>query len=81
MATPNEASHVLVPELLALIKVIDLSGSIRLKENTSIRWYGFEHRFRTAQSAYGLTEIHRDGIRTAHLVANRAAIRPLRFSR
>ena len=74
VATPNETSHELVPDLLAhSLKVIDLSGSFRLKENTLYpKWYGFEHRFPDLLEAavYGLTEIHRDAIRTAQLVAN-----------
>ena len=74
VATPNETSHELVPDLLAhSLKVIDLSGSFRLKENTLYpKWYGFEHRFPDLLEAavYGLTEIHRDAIRKAQLVAN-----------
>jgi N-acetyl-gamma-glutamyl-phosphate reductase len=74
VATPNETSHELVPELLAhSLRVIDLSGSFRLKGNGLYpKWYGFEHRFPDlVQSAiYGLTEIHRDAVRTAQLVAN-----------
>jgi N-acetyl-gamma-glutamyl-phosphate reductase len=74
VATPNETSHELVPELLAhSLRVIDLSGSFRLKgDRLYPTWYGFEHRFpELLQSAvYGLTEVHREAIRTAQLVAN-----------
>ena len=74
VATPNETSHELVPKIMGShLRVIDLSGSFRLKENAVYpKWYGFEHRFPALlQSAvYGLTEIHREAIRSAQLVAN-----------
>ncbi|PYV45817.1 MAG: N-acetyl-gamma-glutamyl-phosphate reductase [Acidobacteria bacterium] len=74
LATPNEISHELVPKLLERkLRVIDLSGSYRLKQSALYsRWYGFEHQFpKLLESAvYGLTEIHRDSIRTAQLLAN-----------
>src|SRR5882724_696040 len=47
LATPNETSHALVPQLLQHnLKVIDPSGSYRLREKTLYpHWYGFEHQF------------------------------------
>src|SRR5262245_27172105 len=47
LATPNETSHELVPELLERkLRVIDLSGSYRLREKgLYLQWYGFEHHF------------------------------------
>jgi N-acetyl-gamma-glutamyl-phosphate reductase len=74
LATPNETSHELVPQLLQRkLKVIDLSGSYRLKEKGLYpHWYGFEHRFPTLldSAVYGLTEVNRERIRTAKLLAN-----------
>jgi N-acetyl-gamma-glutamyl-phosphate reductase len=74
LATPNETSHELVPHLLQRgIRVIDLSGSYRLR-NPSLysEWYGFQHQFPDLldQAVYGLTEIKREQIRAAQLVAN-----------
>jgi N-acetyl-gamma-glutamyl-phosphate reductase len=74
LATPNETSHELVPELLERgLRVIDLSGAYRLRQPSLYpQWYGFEHRFPGLLdlAAYGLTEINRDSIRSALLVAN-----------
>ncbi len=74
LATPNETSHELVPELLdRKLRVIDLSGSYRLRQADLYgRWYGFEHRFPALlQSAvYGLTEVYHEQIRSAQLLAN-----------
>jgi N-acetyl-gamma-glutamyl-phosphate reductase len=74
LATPNETSHDLVPQLLERhLRVIDLSGAYRLKQpDLYPTWYGFEHHFAPALQAavYGLTEIHRACIREATLLAN-----------
>jgi N-acetyl-gamma-glutamyl-phosphate reductase len=74
LATPNEASHELVPQLLKRnLRVVDLSGSYRLRQSPLYpQWYGFEHRFPDLleSAAYGLTEIKRDCVREARLVAN-----------
>jgi N-acetyl-gamma-glutamyl-phosphate reductase len=74
LATPNETSHDLVPQLLKHgLRVIDLSGAYRLKQpDLYPKWYGFEHHFAPvlATSVYGLTEIHRASIRQASLLAN-----------
>ena len=74
LATPNETSHDLVPQLLERqLRVIDLSGAYRLKQpDLYPKWYGFEHHFApTLKTAvYGLTEIHRPSIRQASLLAN-----------
>jgi N-acetyl-gamma-glutamyl-phosphate reductase len=53
--------------------VIDLSGDLRLPTPESYRtWYGQEHPAPDllGRAAYGLTEVCRDGIRGARLVAN-----------
>jgi len=74
LATPNETSHELVPQLLEhQLRVIDLSGAYRLKQSDLYPlWYGFEHRFPSVldTAVYGLTEINRAQIRRASLLAN-----------
>jgi N-acetyl-gamma-glutamyl-phosphate reductase len=74
LATPNETSHELVPQLLGRkLRVIDLSGAYRLKQKALYpQWYGFEHQFPVFLEAavYGLTEVHRKSVRKTRLVAN-----------
>lgn len=44
LATPAEVSLKLAPKILEQgKKVIDLSGAFRLKKNSYLTWYGFEH--------------------------------------
>src|SRR6185436_3536318 len=61
LATPNEASVELVPEILDLgMRVIDLSGAFRLGEPSLYPgWYGFAHKRPEllAEAVYGLTEL------------------------
>src|SRR6187549_115685 len=58
LATPNETSHDLVPQLLERqLRVIDLSGAYRLKQpDLYPKWYGFQHHFAPAlkTAVYGL---------------------------
>lgn len=74
LATPNETSAELAPKLVAAgIRVIDLSGSFRLREPGEYeRWYGFTHPdpdlLRGA--VYGLTEWCDGELRGRPLVAN-----------
>jgi N-acetyl-gamma-glutamyl-phosphate reductase len=74
LATPNETSHELVPKFLERkLRVIDLSGSFRLKQRALYpSWYGFEHQFPwlLETAVYGLTEINREAVRRAQLLAN-----------
>ncbi len=74
LGTPNETSHEIVPLLLKKnLKVIDLSGSFRLRQKTLYpKWYGYEHRHTELLdiSVYGLTEMNRESIRKAQLLAN-----------
>ena len=54
------------------VKVIDMSADFRLLDmKTYAEWYGHEHRAPALQgeAVYGLTEIYRDKIRSARLVA------------
>ena len=55
------------------VKVVDLSADFRLADvATYAEWYGHEHRAPDLQkeAVYGLTELYRDAIRPARLVAN-----------
>jgi len=74
LCTPNEVSYDLVPRLLdAGLRVVDLSGSFRLREAASYAsWYEFEHKVPELlrEAVYGLSEWNASGIRQARLVAN-----------
>lgn len=73
LATPAQASHDLVPQLVAHTRVIDLSGAYRLKDPTRYRsHYGFEHAHLALakEAVYGLPELFRERIAGARLVAN-----------
>ena len=91
LATPNEVSAEVAPQLLDLgIKVIDLSGAFRLGEPGMYpSWYGFDHP-RPAllgEAVYGLTELCNGELSKARLVANPGcyptsvllALRPLTY--
>jgi len=54
------------------IKVIDMSADFRLRDMaTYAEWYGHEHRAPNLQgeAVYGLTEVYREAIRSARLIA------------
>ena len=77
LATPHEASRSLVPEAIAQgLRVIDLSGAWRLKQEQHRATYGFEDADAvtaaelTAKAVYGLPELNADRIAPAQLVAN-----------
>src|SRR5580704_14197755 len=77
LATPHQASRSLVPEAIAQgLRVIDLSGAWRLKQEHHRAVYGFEDADSVAaadlteMAIYGLPELHRDQIHGAALVAN-----------
>lgn len=74
LATPDDVSLRWAPQFLAAgIKVIDISGAFRLLDRQEFKeYYGLEHNepVALAQAVYGLTEVNRDQIRTAKLVAN-----------
>lgn len=77
LATPHQASRSLVPEALANgLRVIDLSGAWRLKQQQHRAIYAFEDEGSltaaetTAMAVYGLPELNRDRISLATLVAN-----------
>jgi N-acetyl-gamma-glutamyl-phosphate reductase len=77
LATPHEASRVLVPEAIAQdMRVIDLSGAWRLQQERHRAIYGFEDSNTatvaelTEKAVYGLPELNGDRIANAGLVAN-----------
>jgi N-acetyl-gamma-glutamyl-phosphate reductase len=77
LATPHEVSRSLVPEAIAYgLRVIDLSGAWRLKQEQHRAIYGFEDADTvtatqlTEKAVYGLPELNGDRVANATLVAN-----------
>lgn len=77
LATPHEISRALVIEAIAHgLRVIDLSGAWRLKQEQHRAIYGFQDSDSvsaaelTAKAVYGLPELNGDCIANAALVAN-----------
>jgi N-acetyl-gamma-glutamyl-phosphate reductase len=77
LATPHEVSRTLVPEAISQgLRVIDLSGAWRLKQEEHRAIYGFEDADSetaaelTDKAVYGLPELVGDRIANALLVAN-----------
>jgi N-acetyl-gamma-glutamyl-phosphate reductase len=77
LATPHEASRELVPEAIARgLRVVDLSGAWRLKQEQHRAVYGFKDADTltaariTARAVYGLPELNGNRIPSAALVAN-----------
>jgi N-acetyl-gamma-glutamyl-phosphate reductase len=77
LAIPHEASRSLVPEAIAQgLRVIDLSGAWRLKQEHHRAIYSFQDADQataaelTAMAVYGLPELNADRIAAAQLVAN-----------
>jgi N-acetyl-gamma-glutamyl-phosphate reductase len=67
------AAHTAASALEAGARVIDLSADFRLKDAVSYReWYGLEHPAPSLlpEAVYGLTEVSRDMLPEARLVAN-----------
>ncbi|HEY7242755.1 MAG TPA: N-acetyl-gamma-glutamyl-phosphate reductase [Xanthobacteraceae bacterium] len=75
-ALPHGTTQKAIKHLIAAvarIKVIDLSADFRLGEPAAYaHWYGHEHYAPELQkeAVYGLTELNRDAIKGARLVAN-----------
>jgi N-acetyl-gamma-glutamyl-phosphate reductase len=75
-ALPHGTTQNVIKELLARAprtKVVDLSADFRLADPAAYaRWYGHAHAAPELQkeAVYGLTEIYRDRIKNARLVAN-----------
>ncbi|OGS16683.1 MAG: N-acetyl-gamma-glutamyl-phosphate reductase, partial [Elusimicrobia bacterium RIFOXYA2_FULL_58_8] len=77
LATPHELSRDLAPEAVDRgLRVIDLSGAWRLKEDRNRAVYGFKDKdaakaaLLDKTAVYGLPELNRAGIHTARLLAN-----------
>lgn len=77
LATPHEVSRALVPQAIKHgLRVIDLSGAWRLKQEQHRAIYGFQDADAltaaqlTDQAVYGLPELNAGLIETATLVAN-----------
>ena len=77
LATPHEISRALVPEAIAQgLRVIDLSGAWRLKNEQHRMIYGFEDSDASTaarlmdRAVYGLPELNADRIADADLIAN-----------
>ena len=73
-ALPHAASaEALVPYIRAGLPVIDLSADFRLRDPEEYaRWYGVPHPAPELleRAAYGLTELNREAVRSAQVVAN-----------
>ena len=71
LAVPEQAAADLAPPLMeAGLRVIDLSGAFRIRDEAArARWYPATKRL-PAGAAYGLTEFYKDDVRDARLVAN-----------
>jgi N-acetyl-gamma-glutamyl-phosphate reductase len=75
-ALPHATTQKVIKRLLAeapRTRVVDLSADFRLSDpDAYARWYGHEHQALDLQrhAVYGLTEVYRDKIKSARLVAN-----------
>jgi N-acetyl-gamma-glutamyl-phosphate reductase len=70
---PHATTQEVIAKLPSSLKVVDLSADFRLADiGVYAEWYGHEHRAPQLQkeAVYGLTELMRDAIRPARLVAN-----------
>ena len=70
---PHGTTQEIVSKIPEHVKVVDLSADFRLRDIDLYReWYGDEHKAPSLQSeaVYGLSEINREQIRHARLVAN-----------
>jgi N-acetyl-gamma-glutamyl-phosphate reductase len=70
---PHATTQEVIAKLPKALKVVDLSADFRLADiGVYAAWYGHEHRAPALQkeAVYGLTELMREAIRPARLVAN-----------
>jgi N-acetyl-gamma-glutamyl-phosphate reductase len=70
---PHGLTQEVIARLPAHLKIVDLSADFRLSNIADYAtWYGHEHHAPGLQkeAVYGLTEIKRDAVRQARLVAN-----------
>jgi N-acetyl-gamma-glutamyl-phosphate reductase len=73
-ATPNGTAMTMAPDLLASgVRIVDLAADFRLRDAGEWeQWYGMPHACPEllGEAVYGLTEINRDAVAGARLVAN-----------
>lgn len=72
-ALPHGTTQEVIAGLPTHLKVIDLSADFRLTSlEDYAKWYGHEHRAPELQkeAVYGLTEVYRNQVKQARLVAN-----------
>jgi len=70
---PHGTTQEVIAGLPEHVRVVDLSADFRLTSlDAYAQWYGHEHKAPELQktAVYGLTEVKRDAIRNARLVAN-----------
>ncbi len=70
---PHGTTQEVIAALPKHVRVVDLSADFRLADvGTYAQWYGHEHRAPALQkeAVYGLTELYREAIKPARLVAN-----------
>eukprot|EP00270_Netrium_digitus_P008095 TRINITY_DN2398_c0_g1_i1.p1 TRINITY_DN2398_c0_g1~~TRINITY_DN2398_c0_g1_i1.p1 ORF type:complete len:441 (+),score=110.23 TRINITY_DN2398_c0_g1_i1:67-1323(+) len=70
---PHGTTQEIIAALPSDLKIVDLSADFRLRDvNEYAEWYQGEHRAPELQkeAVYGLTEIYRDQVKSARLVAN-----------
>ncbi len=71
LCTPHGEAAAIAAKLLAAgVRVIDLSADFRLDAATYAEWYGEHPCPELLPGVYGLTELHRDEVAGADLVAN-----------
>ena len=71
-ALPHATSQEVIRDLPRDLKIVDLSADFRLRDpEVYAHWYGHEHLALDvqAEAVYGLTEIYRDQIKQARVVA------------
>ena len=72
-ALPHGTTQEVIAGLPQTVKVVDLSADFRLFDPAAYReWYGAEHKAQDLQKSvvYGLTELHREAVAKARVVAN-----------
>lgn len=72
-ALPHGTTQEVIAALPAHVKIVDLSADFRLRDVAEYaKWYGHEHQAPDLQktAVYGVTELSREAIRGARLVAN-----------
>ncbi|KAK9834245.1 hypothetical protein WJX84_005092 [Apatococcus fuscideae] len=70
---PHATTQEVIASLPSHLKIVDLSADFRLQNVDTYReWYGGEHKAPKLQqeAVYGLTEIYREEIKKARLIAN-----------